>query len=521
MKREGILYVRVSSDDQVRGVSLDDQTAAGLGWFARELPELEVRIYREEGESARTAKRTELTRALRYVAANPGRVEAFLVYDLSRFARNLRDQVNLGHDLAQRGVRLLSITQPTLEGPEGKFFAHSLGAMNQYVNEAQGRKISRCMLETVRRGRWPHCAPLGYRNGRDGRGEKIVEPDPATADLVRSCFERVAEGAGVLDTLRWVTARGLRGNRGGAVRPQDLRKILTNPFYAGTVRSLRHGVERRGEHEALVDEVTWSRVQARFAAGRGEPASVHSTPRPEFPLRGFVRCESCGRALTASRSRGKTGQRYGYYRCWLPTCGAVAVRAERLEAAVVERMGEIAIEPAAVAEFGAELERLWSAQAGESSRLEERATRRVAGLARRRERLIDAYALEGGIDQATFERRRQALEGELAEAHLELSNAATPAADLAALLTFAEPFLTGPSRLWQAADTERKRLLQHLAWPAGLTYGSEGLGTPQIASVFRLLGPTLKGEKRMVEQTAQTWNSIVAELLAIREALAA
>lgn len=43
---------------------------------------------------------------------------------------------------------------------------------------------------------------------------------------------------------------------------------------------------------------------------------------PEFPLRGFVRCADCGSPLTASKSRGKTGRTYPYYRCWVKTCGA-------------------------------------------------------------------------------------------------------------------------------------------------------------------------------------------------------
>lgn len=521
MKRVGILYVRVSSDEQVRGASLDDQTAAGVAWFAREEPELEVRIYREEGESARSTKRAELALALRYIVEHPGRVEIFLVYDLSRFARNLRDQENLAHDFSQRGVRLLSVSQPLPVGPEGDFFAQSLGAMNQYVNRVQGRKISRCMLETIRRGRWPHQAPLGYRNGRDGGGGKTVEPHPETAELVRWCFERVAAGDGVLETLRGATRQGLRGARGGILRPQEMRKLLANPFYLGVVRSLRHGVERAGEHPPLIDAEVWRRVQVRLAPGRIEVESRHSQPRPEFPLRGFMRCEHCGRPLTASASRGKTGRRYGYYRCWLPTCGAVNVRAERLEQEVVDRLATLAVASEVLDEFGAELGRLWSAQAASSARSRELARRRTEELERKRERLLDAYALEGGIDRATFDRRRQLLEADLAAAHLELRGGPHAIDDLARLLAFAKPFLTGVSALWRAADADRKRRLQRLAWPAGATYGTGGLRTPETACVFRLLGPSARGRKKMVEQVLESWNSIAAELAAIVELVAA
>lgn len=42
--------------------------------------------------------------------------------------------------------------------------------------------------------------------------------------------------------------------------------------------------------------------------------------------RGVVRTNHWGietEPFTASLSRGKTGQRYGYYRCWNKECGAV------------------------------------------------------------------------------------------------------------------------------------------------------------------------------------------------------
>jgi hypothetical protein len=48
-------------------------------------------------------------------------------------------------------------------------------------------------------------------------------------------------------------------------------------------------------------------------------ASIVTGPRqrarPDFHLKGFVRCEACGRPLTASWSKGRNGN-YAYYHCW-------------------------------------------------------------------------------------------------------------------------------------------------------------------------------------------------------------
>lgn len=38
-------------------------------------------------------------------------------------------------------------------------------------------------------------------------------------------------------------------------------------------------------------------------------SAIEQRAHPDFPLRGFVRCESCGRGLTGSWSKGRS---------WLP-----------------------------------------------------------------------------------------------------------------------------------------------------------------------------------------------------------
>jgi hypothetical protein len=48
--------------------------------------------------------------------------------------------------------------------------------------------------------------------------------------------------------------------------------------------------------------------------GRVVVSGPRQRNRPDFPLRGFVRCEACGRPLTGSWSKGRNG-RYAYYHC--------------------------------------------------------------------------------------------------------------------------------------------------------------------------------------------------------------
>jgi hypothetical protein len=82
--------------------------------------------------------------------------------------------------------------------------------------------------------------------------------------------------------------------------------MLTNRLYAGVIHVQVFGVSRRGDFQPLVSEETFYRVQA-ILEGRVHVIEPHQRSRPDFPLKGLVRCEAYGRALTASWSKGRNG----------------------------------------------------------------------------------------------------------------------------------------------------------------------------------------------------------------------
>src|SRR5579872_1381893 len=87
---QAVIYVRVSSGEQVIGTSLDSQETQ-CRRFCAERGFTVLEVFREEGESAKTADRTALLRALEYCRKNKGKVQAFVVAKVDRFARNTED----------------------------------------------------------------------------------------------------------------------------------------------------------------------------------------------------------------------------------------------------------------------------------------------------------------------------------------------------------------------------------------------------------------------------------------------
>jgi hypothetical protein len=91
------------------------------------------------------------------------------------------------------------------------------------------------MGETVKLGRFPHRAPLGYRNIQ-ANGTKNIAIDIERAPMIRKAFELLATGSYKTDAvLRSVNAMGLRTVRGNPVTPQSFSQMIVNPLYMGWI----------------------------------------------------------------------------------------------------------------------------------------------------------------------------------------------------------------------------------------------------------------------------------------------
>jgi site-specific DNA recombinase len=511
---KAVIYTRVSSEEQVSNLSLDVQEKTCRDYCARNGWTVEA-VYREEGESAKTADRTILRQLLTSLRTRPGVIEYVVVYDTSRFARDVYVHASLKQLLMKSGARLRAATQPLDDTAAGRAIEGVFAVFNQLDNELRAEKITAGMKETVTRGRWPWLAPTGYKNdNRDGR--KVIVFDDQRAGLMKKAFESIAAGDAPADVLKKVTAMGLLSKTGHAIRYQELVKLLRNPFYKGITKSVAWGIETQGEHQPLIDPATWARVQLHLA-GRAVPDRGHrNAQNPEFPLRGFIRCALCGTPMTASNCRGKMGRTYPYYRCWKKTCtGKVQIRAERLEAQFTELLRRLELATGMVRLLEASLQEIWKDLRATAVQETAAVRRRIADLDHRKKRYTEAYVVDQAIDRATYQREVATADEALTLLHLELHDAALEDLDLEAALGFANHVLTRTCALWEAASTEQKRRLQTLIFPKGLTFDGEALGTPATTFIFRLLAPGEAGVEELVEQkgfepstpTLRTWCS--------------
>jgi site-specific DNA recombinase len=230
----GVIYLRVSYDDQVDAVNLGNQEQKCRCYCdGKGINVLQVFI--DPGESARTADRPEFQRMLAFCKAHRREIGYVVVQDLSRFARNNRDQAQFISELTTNGVKLCSVYEPNVDDTAaGKLAANIHGTFNQYFSDALSEKMKDRMRAAVLAGRFPWPAPIGYLNDSRSRTGSNLIPDPERAPYIRKVFELMATGDyKKIAVLKIVTEDGLRTRKGKKLSAQTFEETLKKPVYCG------------------------------------------------------------------------------------------------------------------------------------------------------------------------------------------------------------------------------------------------------------------------------------------------
>jgi site-specific DNA recombinase len=481
-----VIYVRVSTKEQTENLSLPTQLRACEEYCRRQGYDVLERFH-EEGESAKTTDRSQLQELLKYCRTHKGKVHFVVVYNLTRFAREKYDHFALHAHLKSLGVSLRSATEPIDDTSTGKLMEGVLAAFAQFDNDVRSERTLAGMKAALSLGRWTFQAPLGYLNAPKWSKSSLVD-DPERGPLVKQAFKDLATGQFTTqEVIRRATNAGLRTRRDRPLSAQTFGNVLRNRIYIGQVESLDCGVSARGDFEPLIDEATFYRAQA-VLDGRVPVATPRQRNHPDFPLRGFVRCATCGRPLTGSWSKGRNG-RYAYYHC-PRRCRAVNVSKAVLEGAFAD---ELALLQPTLGYMHLVKDRIlciWEQRGAEARDRTAVHDRRVKAIRQKLDRLDEAFLYSESIDLATYSRQRDKLREEMTLSKIDHHTEAVDELDVEGILAFAERILPRASDLWVQASLDYKQRLQQLFFPEGVAYdGNRFNRTAATALLFKYLEP--------------------------------
>jgi site-specific DNA recombinase len=317
----GIIYCRVSSKEQVEGTSLQSQQLA-CQEYARAHNISVLKVFVEQGESAKFADRTQLLELIDFCRQSKGKVNLLLVWKVDRLARNVGDHFNIKASLVKYGVRVLSVTEPIDSNPEGQLMETILAGFAQFDNDIRAMRTVQGMKRKLQEGIFPWKPPLGYQSSIQS-GEKKHDPDrpdQALFGLLQKAWKEFASGTYTkAEMRRLMESWGIETRNGKPLSDQSLDNLFRNKYYAGILVDPWTGEEYEGKHLPMVSRGTFAKVQQIIS--RHNRSVPHQKERPEFPLRGLVRCHQCQRYLTGGFSRGRS-RHYPYYLCANKKCAS-------------------------------------------------------------------------------------------------------------------------------------------------------------------------------------------------------
>lgn len=412
----GAAYIRVSTDDQL-DLSPDSQLDEIKKYAAANDIVLspDYIFMEQEGRSGKKAEnRPEFQRMISTAKVKPKPFDCILVWKFSRFARNQDESTFYKGMLRKKlGIDVISVSEPIMEGMYGRLIEMIIEWQDEFYSYNLGVEVKRGMTKKAELKGYQIVPCLGYAAVGNGKPFVIVEDE---YKIVEDIFRMYAlENLDRTAIARRLNAQGKTAKRGNPFEQRTITRILTNPFYNGTVSW--NGISFQGSHEtrrSVTDlyDICQERLKQEF-----RPVKRRSISTCRHWLSGLLKCSVCG--ATMSYNGGGKSRPDAVFACWKyakglhkESCSVTVAKAERVVIHSLEKILETG---------NFEYDRIPRPASEQDSSQKAAIEVKLERLALKEERIRSAY--ENGIDSLEeYRTRKEQLLKERAELEAELAS---------------------------------------------------------------------------------------------------
>ncbi len=475
-EKRAVLYCRVSTKEQVdEGNSLSTQEKNCRDYAVRNDYDV-ANVFVEQGESAKTADRTELKKLLAYCADKKNNIKAVIIYKLDRLSRSTDDYSQIRILLKRYGVEIKSTSEQFENNPVGRFMENTMANIAQFDNDIRAERCAGGMKDAMRDGRYVWMAPIGYDNIKVV-GRATIGQNSVMGPLMLKTFKLIARNIYPTEEVRRIMSKeGLVNKKGKPLSKGYFYAMLTNEVYSGWI--IKFGEKHKGLFEPIVSDELFNQVQ-RVLKNKGRKHSQYLTDNPDFPLRRFVFSPE-GKRLTGSWSKGRV-KKYPFYRFEQKGSN---FNKEKFEISYKEFMDQHKLDDKHVKRLK-ELVRDNLVKATVNQRKEAEELKKYIDELTNKQSSIIAKNLEGVINDTVLKQQLAIIEKELLEANASLNDLPNNEVDFEKVIEHAEEYLREPSKFWSKAKIKTRLKLQWFQFPLGITFDGKIFGTTEIASVFK------------------------------------
>ena len=311
--KKAVAYVRMSTDKQDYSIESQKRT---IDEYEKKNKYNIITYFEDKGISGRDPQKRPAFMEM-IAESKKSYFNYVLIYDSSRFARNLEQSLIYKSILKKNNVELISITEPMLDD-DSQLIADALfGAMNEMYSRKLSKVVKRGMTEKALKGEYISCAPYGYFKPKD-KPLVIVEKE---ANIVKEIFEEFLKGKSTYAIAKMINDKNIKTKKGNSIDTRWVKKILTNPTYKGYYRFEidNRVILNKSNHIPIIEENTFDKVQQIF---NNNIKRINSRQKPleynKHWLVGIMKCIYCNSTFVYAKYYNNRQDRF---RCGGYTCG--------------------------------------------------------------------------------------------------------------------------------------------------------------------------------------------------------
>lgn len=475
-KKKALIYIRVSSEEQVENYSLGTQEE--ICKRTARLKGLEVvEVFREEGRSAKNIiGRPELIRLLDYCRKNKKEINAIIVYRIDRLSRQTEDFLAIRRKLNEYGIAIISANEPTGNSPSEKLLETVLAGFAQHDNDVRSERTKNGLRARFLAGKVTNRVPYGYINEKG-----YALKDSKTWDVYKRAWELMGTGTKSLREMQSILKEW-----GISISIQKTQHMFRNKFYMGILTLRSYPEQVKGQHIPMVSEELFYKVQA-ILDGRNPNKTVlpmRHRDKKEFPLRRIVRCGKCAVPFTAAWSKGRNG-RYGYYFC-RKRCTGQSVPLDKLDESMKTLLKGISPTEPGLKLFIKAFLNTFQKRSKEVNRRQQNAEDEIAKLKVLRQTLVEKN-LAGIFSDEIFKEQNAAIEEKLAAAYSSNDSELINQFNIEAGIAFLEKKLRDLSVTYEDSVDRLPALRSFLGsiFLSGFTWQYPGYSKPEFSPLYQ------------------------------------
>jgi site-specific DNA recombinase len=493
--KNGVAYIRVSTDRQSLGFSPDSQREETTHLAKSKGYALVKEFY--DDETATTTNRIGLQELIAYCSQKKNNIEAVFVYSLSRLNRNTKDFLEIKLLLGKYGIKLYSCLEPSGEDtPTERAIQTIISAVNQLDSENKAIIVQANMKKRFMEGYDLGKPKIGYVSATIDN-KRVRVPDKTWFPIVQRMWYRIKdEKLTLAQATRELNRLEIR-----KFSKQYVSKIFNSKFYMGIIQSAKYG-EVEGKHQKMIDENTFYQVRYIISGNKPKTIERHHL-REDFALRGILNCK-CGNKLTAAWSKGRN-KKYPYYSC--PSRGKhkiISYNADKLREKFVDLLKQIKPTKEMMTFVKEMLREKYEAKFNKiqhSTKIIEQDLKQINDS---KLKLMEKH-LSGVYSDEDFLKMKDSLDQQYIVKKGLLSEKQIDKIDIETVLQFITFYMTNLDRVWADASPEGKLAIAGSIFPLGITVENGELRTATLGLAYDLSNFTVNDSTAMGIRTPDSW----------------